>query len=275
MSFESSCWIIPVRGTRLVSGYGTRPGRESRVPRLHAGLDFAGRRGEPVRAVTGGQVVWVAENRLSPRGGYGNQVGIYHPDHGGFSFYAHLDRTPDVRPGDEVDPGAVIGSVGNTTNGAFSPMPGEPMAAFRARTGLRTAMGPHLHFEWRRAPRPGAIPFPAGYGQNTVDPQPLFGAVGFRFNPAGVVGTPSTPSYCERPSASELAQFGSAVAAKTPEELAAEQAETTDLEPELNNAPGPRSTLSIPLVLGVGAVCLLGLGAVALSDRRSDRSREG
>jgi len=110
-------WVWPtITPSTLSSPFGWRWGR------LHAGIDISGTgHGSPIFASDGGTVIaarwW---------GGYGQLIII---DHGnGFSsFYAHLSRM-DVRVGQRVSQGQVIGGKGST--------------------GQST--GTHLHFEIRR-----------------------------------------------------------------------------------------------------------------------------
>jgi murein DD-endopeptidase MepM/ murein hydrolase activator NlpD len=113
-------FLNPVRGGRVVSGYGMRVHPVLGVERMHAGLDIDGAQGEPVRASADGVVVLAEE-----RGGYGLTVVI---DHGNqlATLYGHLSALA-VRAGDVVARGQVIGGVGST--------------------GLAT--GPHCHWEVR------------------------------------------------------------------------------------------------------------------------------
>lgn len=121
-------WIMPVETTRISSGFGkirpdpNNPGHT----RTHKGIDMIAQPGTPVHAAGSGVVV-----RAEPTtGGFGNLVVI---DHGGgtHTYYAHL-QTIDVREGDRVETGALIGGVGST--------------------GRSSA--PHLHFEVRQDGRP-------------------------------------------------------------------------------------------------------------------------
>jgi len=101
------------------------------TPHLHEGTDIFAETGTPIVAsgpgtfmaandtLVGGRVVWV--------------VG----DNGDAYYYAHLDSFPDdLKAGDRVDAGTVIGFVGNTGNAIFS--------------------SPHLHFEIHPAIRDAA-----------------------------------------------------------------------------------------------------------------------
>jgi murein DD-endopeptidase MepM/ murein hydrolase activator NlpD len=111
----------PVVGeVEFTSGFGVRTDPFLGRPAMHTGLDFRAAMGDPVRATANGKVVssgWA--------GGYGRMVEI---DHGnGLSTrYGHLSEI-DVKVGDNIKIGQVIGAVGST--------------------GRST--GPHLHYETR------------------------------------------------------------------------------------------------------------------------------
>lgn len=109
----------PVPG-EIGSGFGNRIHPIFGTVRFHAGVDYAGNTGDPIKAARSGIVTQVAS-----RTGYGNTVIIDHGE-GWSTLYAHLSRF-DVSVGDQVDIGETIGGVGNT--------------------GWST--GPHLHFEIR------------------------------------------------------------------------------------------------------------------------------
>jgi murein DD-endopeptidase MepM/ murein hydrolase activator NlpD len=113
-------FVWPLRG-RLISGFGAKDHG------MHNdGINIAAKRGQPVRAVGGGEVAYVG-NELR---GFGNLVLIKHDD-GWVSLYAHND-TIDVARGDKVRRGQVIARAGNTGG------VGEPQ----------------LHFELRRDKKP-------------------------------------------------------------------------------------------------------------------------
>ena len=88
--------------------------------RMHKGLDFAGPSGTPVMAAAAGRVIYAAR-----KGSYGNLIELDHGN-GVTTRYAHL-RDIEVREGDTVEMGELIGTVGST--------------------GAST--GPHLHWEVR------------------------------------------------------------------------------------------------------------------------------
>jgi murein DD-endopeptidase MepM/ murein hydrolase activator NlpD len=111
----------PVVGeVEFTSGFGVRTDPFLGRPAMHTGLDFRAQTGDPVRATANGKVVSAGWS-----GGYGRMIEI---DHGnGLSTrYGHLSEI-DVKIGDSVKIGQVIGEVGST--------------------GRST--GPHLHYETR------------------------------------------------------------------------------------------------------------------------------
>jgi len=129
-SSSSSGFGGPLASLRVSSGFGYRVHPIYGSVRLHTGVDLSASSGTPIRAAAGGVVAsagWL--------GGYGNAVVI---DHGGgrATLYAHQSAM-NVRPGQEVDKGEVIGRVGCTGS----------------------CTGPHLHYEVR-------------LNGNPVDPSP-------------------------------------------------------------------------------------------------------
>ncbi len=113
--------IMPVLNKdlkRTASGYGWRIDPIYRTRRFHEGMDFTAPTGTDIFATGMGRVTFSGW-----RQGYGNTVMIDH----GFNYktlYAHMHKI-DVRVGQQVNRGEVIGKVGNT--------------------GKST--GPHLHYE--------------------------------------------------------------------------------------------------------------------------------
>jgi len=97
----------PVVGGTLSSGFGQR-GQS-----VHDGIDISAPAGTPVLAAADGEVIYSDSLR-----GYGNVIILRH--RGGYAtVYAH-NRTNDVRDGQRVRRGDVIGAVGDTgrTTGA-------------------------------------------------------------------------------------------------------------------------------------------------------------
>lgn len=106
---------------RLASGYGMRMHPILKVRRMHAGCDFSAPQGTPIYATGDGEV---SDARIM--GDAGNTVIINH----GFGYktkYFHMSKF-EVRKGNKVKRGDIIGYVGNT--------------------GLSAA--PHCHYEvWK------------------------------------------------------------------------------------------------------------------------------
>lgn len=175
-----TCAIPPLDQSeiRIGRGYGRGYNRERTVTnQLHAGMDFVASTGSPVLAPVAGVVDFVTldtgprisadQARAGTQGqvrgmiGYGNAVVLRHDiDLPGlpnpfFTSYNHLSAiAPGIAPGASVATGALLGQVGNTTNGEFR------------------AMGAHLHMELRR------VPFPGNYNRDTLDPDNLWRVVG-------------------------------------------------------------------------------------------------
>jgi murein DD-endopeptidase MepM/ murein hydrolase activator NlpD len=114
--------ILPISNkdlTRTASGFGLRIHPYYKITKFHFGMDFTAPMGTDIY-VTGDGVV---ESRITSKRGYGNHIIINH----GFGYktiYAHVDRF-NVRVGQKVQRGDVIGFVGNT--------------------GM--SLAPHLHYE--------------------------------------------------------------------------------------------------------------------------------
>ena len=114
----------PLSYARISSPFsGNRMHPIFRQMRPHLAIDYAAPAGTPVVAIGRGRVEFVGW-----RNGYGNLVDIRHAGNY-MSRYAHFSRfAADLRRGEAVDPGDVIGYVGQTGH----------------------ATGPHLHFEFLR-----------------------------------------------------------------------------------------------------------------------------
>jgi murein DD-endopeptidase MepM/ murein hydrolase activator NlpD len=96
----------PIAGA-LVSGFGVRSVFNGQARAPHGGADFASPAGTPIAAPNAGIVVLASNLYFT-----GNTVVL---DHGGglLSLFAHLSRV-DVRDGESVVKGAVVGAVGAT-----------------------------------------------------------------------------------------------------------------------------------------------------------------
>ncbi|WP_044477351.1 M23 family metallopeptidase [Paenibacillus antibioticophila] len=108
----------PTLSQRITSNFGYRSDPFSGRAAFHAGIDIAGKTGDPIYAAGAGKVVTVASDSS-----HGKYIVIEHPE-GLESWYLHLSKIT-VSEGDEVSKGQQIGKLGNT--------------------GRST--GPHLHFE--------------------------------------------------------------------------------------------------------------------------------
>ncbi|SFQ01706.1 M23 family metallopeptidase [Parafilimonas terrae] len=124
----------------VASGFGTRIDPVYKVPKFHAGLDFAAPSGTPIYATADGTVTEAGYNA----GGYGNCVVINH-GYGYETLYGHMYRVKAKR-GQRVKRGEVIGYVGST--------------------GKST--GPHCHYEVHRGKNPVD---PVYYFYNDLTPE--------------------------------------------------------------------------------------------------------
>jgi murein DD-endopeptidase MepM/ murein hydrolase activator NlpD len=149
-SLARSFLRFPVEFTNITSHFAHsrfHPILKVNVP--HTGVDFAAKRGTPVRAVGDGVITLADWN-----GVYGKTVEIQH-DSTYTTRYAHLDRFAEgVRNGTVITKGQIIGYVGSTGR----------------------ATGPHLHFELYKDQQyidPLSVDFPA---EDLIEPalQTLF-----------------------------------------------------------------------------------------------------
>ncbi|MGH3411958.1 MAG: M23 family metallopeptidase [Marmoricola sp.] len=127
---KANQWVLPTKDFHLTAGFGMAGGL---WVSNHTGLDFAAPYGTPIFAVADGVVTATGYD-----GSYGNRTVETLPD-GTEIWYAH-QRDIDVRQGQQVTQGQVIGHIGTTGN----------------------TTGPHVHIEVR----PG--------GGDPVDPYPAF-----------------------------------------------------------------------------------------------------
>jgi murein DD-endopeptidase MepM/ murein hydrolase activator NlpD len=112
----------PLEFTSISTGFGSAEMHPLlNMMRIHKGIDYRAPTGTPVRAIGDGKIAYRGN-----KGGYGNVLEIQHGG-GIVTRYGHLSGFEgEIRAGDVVKQGSVIGYVG--------------------MTGLAT--GPHLHFEF-------------------------------------------------------------------------------------------------------------------------------
>ncbi len=110
----ATSFVYPIVGTRISSDFGNRRHPVRRVIKHHSGIDLAAPRGAMIRAVASGRVIFA-----DPYAGYGNLVVVDH-GHGFTTHYGHCDKIR-VRPGERVNAGAIIATVGSTglSSGAY------------------------------------------------------------------------------------------------------------------------------------------------------------
>ncbi len=107
------------RKITLLSGFGMRLHPIHKVMRPHKGIDFSCPKGTPIYVTGNGKVIKVEKKKT----GYGWNVRVSH-GYGYQTLYAHMSKI-DVKVGQEVKKGEVIGLVGSTG----------------------TSTSPHLHYE--------------------------------------------------------------------------------------------------------------------------------
>jgi len=111
---------LPVQGN-ISSNYGRRERPGSAGMEFHSGIDISTNPGNPVRATADGIVSFSGWS-----GGSGNLIVLEH-GHGFSTFYAH-NRINNVKVGQKIRRGDIIGRVGSTGN----------------------STGPHVHYEiWK------------------------------------------------------------------------------------------------------------------------------
>ncbi|MBZ9750062.1 M23 family metallopeptidase [Deinococcus sp. HMF7604] len=101
----------PLPGQRFVDTWGAARSEGRR----HEGVDIFAPRGTPIRSVTRGLVLNVGANNLG-----GRTVMVLGPA-GQRHYYAHLERYPNLKRGDWVQAGDVVGYVGDSGNARGTP----------------------------------------------------------------------------------------------------------------------------------------------------------
>nr|WP_303801806.1 M23 family metallopeptidase [Snodgrassella alvi] len=109
----------PVEGARISSPFGIRFHPIRKTLRMHSGIDYAVASGTPIRAPSDGVVT-----SIGVKGGYGNAIMLRH-NASMETLYGHMSAFANIKAGQHVRSGDIIGYVGST--------------------GVST--GPHLHYE--------------------------------------------------------------------------------------------------------------------------------
>ena len=99
-------FTVPVDG-RISSIFGLRRFFNEQPRRPHSGLDIAAPQGTPIKAIESGTVIESGNFFFS-----GNMIYLDHGQ-GLISLYAHM-HTIKVKPGDKIEKGQIIGTVGET-----------------------------------------------------------------------------------------------------------------------------------------------------------------
>ncbi len=97
---------IPVKG-RIESKFGTAGNKAHKSFTFKGGIDIKVERGEPVRSVFQGEVIFAQWLK-----GYGNLIIVNHGDHY-YTLYAHVEEI-FKKKGETVDTGEVIATAGDT-----------------------------------------------------------------------------------------------------------------------------------------------------------------
>jgi len=112
---------MPIPYARITSGFGMRKHPILGNMRGHMGIDYAAGTGTPIMAAGDARVAFVGW-----KGGYGRAVILDH-GRGYTTLYGHMSAFGNIRVGQRIAQGTMIGRVGST--------------------GMAT--GPHLHYEFR------------------------------------------------------------------------------------------------------------------------------
>lgn len=101
----------PLPGQRFVDTWGAARSQGRR----HEGVDIFAPRGTPIRSTTRGVLLDIGGNPLG-----GRTVMVLGPG-GQRHYYAHLERYPARREGEWIEPGDVVGYVGDSGNARGTP----------------------------------------------------------------------------------------------------------------------------------------------------------
>jgi collagen type III alpha len=134
--------------------------------RSHEGTDVFAPRGTPIRSISSGTVVSTfGDDGWNNLGGYAVSIRADRDagplERGDVLYYAHMDERPALEPGDRVEAGGRIGSVGDTGGGP---------------PGTHGLFEPHLHLGWYDRSYFGSSRAEAPSG--AMNPYPLLREVG-------------------------------------------------------------------------------------------------
>ena len=115
---------MPVKG-KIISFYGPYQNTKFNVVNFRSGIEIKADRGEPIRTVCDGQIIYADWFK-----GYGNMIIINHGDNY-YTVYAHAEEL-FMSKGDTVEMGEVVATVGDSGS----------------------MIGPSLHFEVRHHGKP-------------------------------------------------------------------------------------------------------------------------
>ncbi len=115
---------MPVKG-KIVTSFGPHKNAKLNVVNFQSGIEIKADRGEPIRAVFDGQILYASWFK-----GYGNMIIIDHGDNY-YTVYAHAEEL-FASKGDTIDIGDVVATVGDSGS----------------------IIGPSLHFEVRHHGKP-------------------------------------------------------------------------------------------------------------------------
>ena len=115
---------MPVKG-KIVNLFGPHKNKKLNVVNFQSGIEIKADRGEPIRAVFDGQILYATWFK-----GYGNMIIIDHGENY-YTVYAHAEEL-FASKGDTIDRGDVVATVGDSGS----------------------MIGPSLHFEVRHHGKP-------------------------------------------------------------------------------------------------------------------------
>ena len=108
LTFFTKKFIIPVENAIITGVYGSQRILNGKPKWPHYGLDFAQKKGTPIKAMNNG-IVTLAENDLF----YTGATLIFDHGHGVSTLYMHMDKI-FVNKGDHVKKGDIVGTVGSS-----------------------------------------------------------------------------------------------------------------------------------------------------------------